>query len=425
MWQDLYQQKLVSVEEAAAKIESGDRIYMSPGIAAPYDLMEAITARYQELENVKVVSGQVTSFYTMFSSPEYKGHLDYRTPFMGPIERMAVPIGNVEVSSLSLSRTVEAVKRVYKCNVFIADVTPPDENGDMFLGPFGVSCASVGEMCDKVIFQVNRNQPKVYGKKDRVNIKDVTWVCECDHDFLSMPEPEVTPEDRSISNNILPYINDGDCIELGLGAIGNAVGMALSGKKNLSVHTELFNDGLMSLYKKGCLTDNILAAFAFGSKELYEFCEDHVKMAPYEDVLNPYIIAQHDNMVSINGCVVVDLTGQVGSESIGPVEYSGIGGALDFVRGATMSKGGRSFICTHSTYKQKGELRSAIVSAMQLGQIVSVPRDDVMYIVTEYGVADLCCQPIATRVERMIAIAHPDFRDQLRAEAVSYGLLQA
>lgn len=424
-WQDEYKRKLVSVEQAAKLINSGDKIYMSGGMGAPVDLMEAITERSDELENVDVVSGQLLYFYTMFSSPKYIGHINYHTVFMGPFERAGLASGNVEINSLSLSKTVATIRDYYGVKTLIADVSLPDENGDMFFGPLGVAgSGECAEFCDKIIVQVNRYQPKVRGYKDRINVKDVTAICEKDHELFALPAPEITEIDQKICSHLLPYIHDGDCIQLGLGGLANAVGFGLTSKKNLSVHTEMFNDAMMELFKKGCITGKILAGHSLGTAELYDFVEKYVEMAPMDIVNSPNVIAKNDNMVSINCCLMSDLTGQIGSESLGPKQYSAIGGQLDFVRGASMSKNGRSFLCMPSTVTVKGEMQSTIVSALQVGQIVTTPRDDVMYVVTEYGVAHLWSKPMEVRANEMIKIAHPAFREKLRAEALELGIIR-
>ncbi|MEG2383807.1 MAG: acetyl-CoA hydrolase/transferase C-terminal domain-containing protein [Oscillospiraceae bacterium] len=423
-WQDEYKKKLVSLEEAATKLYSGDKVYMSGGMGAPVQLMEAVTARYKELTNLEIVSGQLMNMFTMFTSPEYIGHINYHTIFMGPYERAGTRSGNVEINSVSLSKTVATIRDYYGVNTLIADVSEPDENGDMFVGPLGVAgTVEVAEFATKIIVQVNKYQPKVKGYKDRINVKDVHYICEYDHELPALPPPEITPVDQKIAELLLPYIKDGSCIQLGLGGLANAVGFGLTSKKNLSAHTEMFNDSMMELYEKGSLSGNILAGHSFGTAKLYDFVEKHVKMAPMSIVNNPVEIAKNDNMVSINCCLMSDLTGQICSESIGAKQYSAIGGQLDFVRGAAMSKGGQSFLCMPSTATVKGEVQSTIVSCLPQGQIVTTPRDDVMYVVTEYGVANLWCKPLEVRVNELIKIAHPDFREQLHAEALAAGLI--
>jgi acyl-CoA hydrolase len=220
-------------------------------------------------------------------------------------------------------------------------------------------------------------------------------------------------------------IPDGATIQVGLGGLANAIGYGLESKKNLSVHTEMFTDSMVYLAKKGVVNGKVLAAFGLGSTELYEFVgEGKVELAPISYVNNPFEIGKNDDFISINGSLMVDLTGQVCSESLGHDQYSSTGGQLDYVRGASVSKGGKSFICLASTVKNKdGSVKSTISLNLPAGEVVTTPRSDVMYVVTEYGIANLFNKPIRERAKELIAIAHPDFRAQLTAEAKAAGII--
>ena len=241
-----------------------------------------------------------------------------------------------------------------------------------------------------------------------------------------MPQPEVTDVEKKIAALLLPLIKDGSCIQIGLGGLSNAVGYGLEDKKDLSVHTEMFTDSMVYLAKKGVINGHMFAAFGLGSTELYEFVgEGKVDLCPISFVNDPYEIAKKDNFVSINACLMADLTGQVCSETLGHSIYSSTGGQLDYAKGAAMSKGGQSFLCMPSTVKGKdGSRISTITLNLPAGEVVTTPRSEVMNIVTEFGIADLYHQPIRERVKRMIAIAHPDFREELHAQALEAGLIR-
>lgn len=426
-WKAVYKEKLVSVEAAAGKVESGDRVWFGICSAAPIQVMEALSDRKDELQNVDLMSALALFPFKFLKSPEYIGHLNYHTVFYGGFERAFSKAGNTHINSVHLSQLDKAIE-AFNPNVLITDVSLPDDEGYMYYGPMGVSCnALVAGLADKIIVQVNAHQPKVRGVGHRIHVSDVTYICEYDHELPELPQPEVSENDRIIASKILPEIEDGSTIQIGLGGLANAIGYGLEDKKNLAVHTEMFTDSMVYLAKKGIISGRMFAGFGLGSKELYEYVgEGHVELAPIYDVNKPAAIGENDKMISINACLMVDLTGQVCSESIGFRQYSSTGGQLDYVRGAGLSKGGKSFICLASTNTDKdGNVKSTITPVLPPGAVITTPRTDVMYIVTEYGIADLYNKPIEARVEALIGIAHPDFRDELRASAVKAGLITA
>lgn len=427
-WKDIYSQKLVTVEEAASKIESGNKCWFGPCSSSPIALIEAICDRVNELENVDLVSGMSLYPYKMFQSADFIGRINFHTIFYGAYERGFYKVGNININAVGLSDVAAALKSSYKIDTLLADVSSPDEDGYMYYGPMGVAAnGEVAEYAKKIIVQVNKYQPKVSGVKHRIHVSDVTCLCEADHELPELPQPEVSEVETKIAQLLLPRIKDGSCLQIGLGGLANAVGYGLEGKKDLSVHTEMFTDSMVYLAKKGTISGRMFAAFGLGSTELYEFVgEGKVELCPISYVNNPSEIAKKDNFVSINACLMADLTGQVCSETLGHYIYSTIGGQLEYARGAAMSKGGQSFLCMPSTVKNKkdGSPSSTISLNLPAGEVVTTPRNDVMYIVTEYGIADLYHQPIRERVKRMISIAHPDFRSQLIQEALGAGLIR-
>ena len=427
-WREIYKQKLVSVEEAAKVIESGDKCLLAPCSAAPIQLMEAICDRVDELKDVEVVTGMALYPFKFFQSPDYIGRITFHTIFYGAAEKFFYDMGTVNINSIHLSEVSSCLRPVYGVNTMLADVSLPDEEGYLYYGPMGVAVnGEVAEYAKKIIVQVNKFQPKVSGVKHRIHVSEVTCICESDHPLPELPQPEVSEIEKKIAALLLPRIKDGSCIQIGLGGLANAVGYGLEDKKNLSVHTEMFTDSMVYLAKKGVITGRMFAAFGLGSTELYEFVgEGKVELCPISFVNNPYEIAKNDNFVSINACLMADLTGQVCSETLGHSIYSSTGGQLDYAKGAAMSKGGQGFLCMPSTVKNKatGGIDSTITLNLPAGEVVTTPRSEVMNIVTEFGIAELYHQPIRERIKRMIAIAHPDFRESLHKQALEAGLIR-
>jgi acyl-CoA hydrolase len=344
-------------------------------------------------------------------------------------EKAYYDVGNISIMSVHLSLVAKSMTDIYSTNVVMMEVTEPDEEGYMYFGVGGTAVGwDVAQKADKIIFQINKAQPVPSGGiRHKIHISEVTSVTEVPARLpFEFPQSEPSEEDKQIAKNILPYIKDGSTLQIGLGGLSNAVGFGLENKKDLSVHTEMYTDSMVYLSKKGVITGEQWAAFALGSRELYEYVDKGpVKFAPFSIINNPVEIAKKKDFISINACLSADLTGQVCSEAIGHKQYSATGGQLDFVRGAAMVEGGKSFLCLTSTRTDKnGKLHSKIEVSLPPGSIVTTPRADVMYIVTEYGVADLYLKSVEDRVNAMISIAHPDFRDELRAGAVREGLLR-
>ncbi len=425
-WKMAYTEKYVSIEVAASKIEQGDRIWFGAGIAAPVQLMEALADRVDALRDVKLLSALALHGFKFLQSPDYVGRLSYYTVFQGAYERAFSHAGNVNVVVAHLSE-VDKVIADFEINVLMADVSMPDEDGYMYYGPMGVVANHyAAKRSNKIIVQVNKHQPRAKGVQHRIHVNDVSWICEHDHTLATLPEIQITEVEKEIAEHVIPHIPDGATIQIGIGGLANAIGYRLDIKKELSVYTEMYTDSMLHLAKKGVLRGTAVAAFGLGCQELYDFIEEGgVEFAPAYEVNNPYRIGEKDNFISINACLMSDLTGQVCSESVGFKQFSTTGGQMDFVRGARLSKGGKSFLCLPSTHVDKnGTVSSTIVTALPAGQVVTSSRADVMNIVTEYGVANLKNKTIGERVDALIAIAHPDFRVKLREEATQAGLIK-
>jgi 4-hydroxybutyrate CoA-transferase len=428
-WQEDYKKKLVSVEDAAAVVKSNDKVFYTPVGSAPVDVINAICKRKDQLTNVMMYSALILYPFEYFKG-EFKGHIGHTTFFQGPVERKFFPQGNIEIISYHFGDTAWMTDNVFKPDVFIGEVSVPDENGNMSLGPVGTfNGYQAAKLAKKVIVQVNKEVPYIFGDKEAfLNVADVDYICEADHKLPELPSIPLTDMEKTIAHNVVPYIENGSTIQIGVGGLGNAVGFYLEHHKDLGVHTEMFVDSMVHLAEIGVINGSkktlhpgeITASFSIGSKKLYDFINKNKSMRHYElsYINNENVIGKNDNFISINNAIMCDLTGQVCSESVGFTQFSGTGGQLNFVRGARLSKGGKSFLTLESTAKKAdGTVVSRILNAMPPGAVITTPRSDVDYIVTEYGAVNLRGKSITQRVQAMISIAHPDFRDQLTKEA--------
>ncbi len=434
-WKAMYQKKLVSVEDAAAVIQSNDRVWYPPCSGAPVDLVNAISKRYKELENVTMLTALILSPFDYLKA-EYIGHIKHHTIFMGPIERKMINQGNVEVTSYQFAQTDWLTEHRVKGNVFIVEVSPPDENGNMSYGAMGTfNGHAAARYASTIIVQVNREMPYVYGgQKSFIHVNDVDYICEKDHKLPELPQPAVNDISKTIASHMVDYIENGSTIQIGLGGVANAVGFFLEHHKDLGIHTEMLVDSMVALVEKGVITGaqkslhpgEITCSFGIGSEKLYRFMDKNamLKTYPISYIADENVIAQNNKFISINNALMCDLTGQACSESLGFDQFSGTGGQLNFVRGAAMSPGGKSFLAFQSYAALKdGTMTSRISTVLPPGAVVTTPRTDVQFIVTEYGVADLRGQSISERAKALIKIAHPQFRDELTADAKKYGLL--
>jgi len=427
-WKQIYDSKLVSVEKAAAAIKSGDRIWFAPCSGAPIQVLEALADRVDELQDVHVISGLYLHPFKFMKDPKFIGRINVHTMFYGPYERNFFKVGNITINSVTFSKVHLYLRDYYKANVLATEVSPPDDDGYMTYGAMGVSWnGMVADKADRIIVQVNKAQPKVHGIEHRIHVSKVTAICEFDHPLPPLPLATPTEVDNKIAGNLAPYVPDGAAIQFGVGGLANAIGYRLESKKNLSIYTEMFTDSMLHLCKSGAVTGKIVAGFGLGSVECYEFMADpRVELKPNRIVNDPAEVAKVDNFISVQGTLMADLTGQACSESLGFFQYSSTGGQLDFVLGAALAKGGKSFLCLPSTVETKeGGRKSTITSELLPGAAVTTPRSAVMYMVTEHGVADLYLRSIPERVKAMIGIAHPDFREGLRKQAIEAGLIRA
>jgi 4-hydroxybutyrate CoA-transferase len=405
---------------------------MSSASSAPLDLAQALAKRYQELENVELVSGLLIHPLDHLKR-ECRGHINHHTIFMGPLERFFLGEENIRITSYHFSETDRLTKQI-GCNVFMCECTPPDKHGYMNFGPVGAFCNDrMIKDADTVMVQVNSRTPYVNGMQNFVHVDDVDIICEKDHELPGIPEIPIAEEEKKIASFIVERIPDGATLQIGIGGLGNAIGYLLESKKDLGVHTEMLTDSMAHLAQKGVINcrkktfhpGKITCSFGIGNRELYDFMDMNpfVEVYPVSYINDVNNIAKNDNLVSINNAIMVDLTGQVCSESLGFNQYSGTGGQVDFVRGAFHSKGGISFIALRAVADTKQGSISRIVLNLLPGSVVTTPRSDVQNIVTEYGIAELKGKSIPERVRAMISIAHPQFREELEEGAKKVKLL--
>jgi 4-hydroxybutyrate CoA-transferase len=426
-WKDEYKSKLRSAEDLAAMIKSGDVILEPGGINIPHDFHVALSKRAHELNDVTICLGLALKLYD-FMQPQFKHNIHIETPFVGPVERMLIEWGTASYVPQHLNQLGPwQVQR--KPNITAMVVTPPDENGFFNRSCFGglVPRDAIAKS-DVVIVEVNPKTPWLEGEELKIHISEIDYICESDTDLVEIPDIPITEVERQIAAYITDMIPDGSTIQLGLGGLANAIGYFLLDKKDLGVHTEVVQKSFMDLVKAGVVNGSkknfypgkVLATFCVGDKELWDYVDHNSDFLFTEVAFNndPQVIGKNDNLVSINNALCMDLTGQVGSESIRHRQYSGTGGQMNFLQGAAMSKGGKSIIAINSTWKDKqGNLRSSIVPFMPPGTIVTTPRTEVDYVITEYGVTNLKYKRVSERIKAMISIAHPDFRDELKSQA--------
>lgn len=439
-WQEMYKQKLTVPDEAIRKfVRDGDKVISPLGNGLPPALISTLARKIKEdeLKDILYIDALNVRCFDIIA-PDIQSKLTCGTSYATPVNRWAinqgitdfVPMRFSDSSRLIVEEDVSLYGRqtpYHRINVSMHCVSPMDEHGFFSAGtnPDHSYAAATQKYPHKVLLEVNKYMPRTYGN-NHFHISEVDAVVENDLPLFCLPEIPVTKEDEAIAQNIIEHIPDGACIQLGIGGIPNAVARFLVDKKDLSVHSEMLCDSYVDLYEQGVITsrkktfmpNKWVATFVFGSQRLYDFIDENplIYMCGTDMVNNPRIASLNDNLMAINTTIEVDLTGQCASESMAYRQYTGLGGQLDFVKASAMSKGGKSFICTYSTYTDKeGNLRSKIVPV--LNNVVSVGRADIEYVVTEYGIANLRGCNLSTRMKKLIAIAHPDFREWLKFEA--------
>jgi 4-hydroxybutyrate CoA-transferase len=435
-WKEEYQKRLTTAENAVKAIKSGNRVVVGHAYGQPQHLVNAMVANKEAYENVEIVH-MVSLSPAPYCSQEMRSHFIHNSFFVGVNSRDAVNNGRAKYTPCFFSE----IPNLFKENILPVDVTlcqlsPPDNEGYCSFGISVDYTKPAAEASKIIIAQINKQMPRTLGDSV-IHVSKLGHIIEYDEPLLELGHEKTSNKktdqeqyvakvtaEMDIGRNCAELIEDGACLQLGIGAIPDAVLPFLEDKKDLGVHTEMFSDGAIDLIEKGIINGHrknidrgkLIASFLMGTKKLYNFVHENplVEMHPVNYSNDPYVIAQNDKVVSINSCLQVDLLGQVASDTIGPMQFSGVGGQVDFVRGAARSKGGKSILAFPST-AGSGKF-SRIVPRLDPGAIVTTSRCDVHYIVTEYGIADLRGKSVRERAKQLIAIAHPDFRAQLNED---------
>jgi len=423
-WNKVFESRITSPEDAVRVIKSGQRLFLTGNCSVPQRVLAALVNYAPDLQNVEICQA-LTIGTTDYVAPEMEGHLRVNTMFISANIRRAVNEGRADFTPVLLSEFPLLFKRgILPVDVALIHVSPPDEHGFCSLGIEVGLTKSAAESARIIIAEVNQQMPRTLGDSF-IHVSRLNYVVPVDYVLPELAMGDEGPSEviEQIASHIAELIPDGATMQLGIGAIPDAVLKYLFEKRDLGIHTELFSDGVVDLVEAGVLTNarktlhpgKIIAGFIIGTRNLYGWVDDNplIELHPTEYVNDPFVIAQNERMVAINSAIEVDLTGQICADSIGTRLYSGVGGQLDFIYGASRSKGGVPIIALPSTAKNF----SRIVTTLKLGAGVVTSRNHVRYVVTEYGVADLYGKTIRQRAQALINVAHPQFREELSREA--------
>ena len=422
-WHEIYKGRVVNAAEAVRHIKSGNRVVVAHASGSPELLLKALVDNKDAYKNVEIVH-MVSMGASEYCLPGLEKHFVHNSLFAGATTRKAIHDGRAHFTVSHFSQIPRLfTEKILPVDVTMCMVSRPDEHG---FCSFGVSVdytKPAAESSKIVIAEVTPNMPRTLGDAF-IHVSEIDYIVECESKPIILQPPKISETDGKIGGYCAELIRDGDCLQLGIGAVPDAILGFLKHKKDLGIHTEMFSDGVVDLVEAGVITcarknfhpDKMVATFFMGTEKLYKFVHNNpmVQMFPVNITNNPAIIAQNDNMVSINSTLQVDLNGQAASESIGYKQFSGTGGQADFVRGAAWSKGGRSILAFHST--ASGGKISRIVTHLDEGAVVTTTRSDIHYVVTEYGIADLRGKSVPERAKALINIAHPDFKGELKKE---------
>lgn len=423
-WQEYYTRRLVSADEAVKSVKSGDRVILGHACGEPRILPEAMTARANELENVEVVH-MVAMGKASYAQPGMEHSFRHNSLFAGAATRQAIYEGRADYTPCFISN----IPGLFRDNMLPLDVamvtlTPPDRHGYCSLGVSVDYTMQAIKSAKLVLAEINPNMPRTYGNSF-VHVSEIDYFVASDLPVLELTPPEIGPVEKEIGRYVSTLIEDGATLQLGIGAIPDAVLNFLTDKNDLGVHTEMFSDGVIKLVEDGNINGRkktlhpgkMVATFLMGSRAFYEWVNEHalVEMYPEDYVNDPFVIGENYKMVSINSALQVDVFGQAAADTLGPKQFSGVGGQVDFIRGAARSAGGKSIIALPST-AARGTV-SRITAVLDLGAAVTTSRNDIDYVITEYGIAALKGKTVRERMSALINIAHPDFRQVIREQA--------
>lgn len=425
-WSELYRSRVVSADEAAKAIKSGDTVYVHSNAAAPQIVIDAMVRRAEELRKVTVLH-LMTLGKADYAGAEFAESFKVHALFIGENVRQAVNEGRADYTPVFLSEIPRLFdSRTIPIDVCLIQVSPPDSHGYCSYG-VSVDCTiSARKQARVVIAEVNKQMPRTLGRSF-VHVSRLNYIVETDHPLPVLEPEEPSDIETAIGQNVASLIDDGATLQLGIGAIPNAVLKHLGGKRELGVHSEMLSDGIVDLIEQGVVTNDaktflpgkVAISFVMGSKRLYDFVDNNplIEFQTTDFINDPFIIAQNDGMTAVNSALQIDVTGQVSADSVGTYLYSGFGGQVDFIRGASKARNGKAIIAMPST--AKGGTISRICCSLRPGSGVVTSRGDVHYVVTEYGIAQLNGRTLSERMRALISIAHPDFRNELEKECRS------
>ena len=431
-YQKMYQEKLTTPDKIAQQVQSDWLLGMDTATSQTPAIMTAIAERIRnsDITGVKVQALLDAYPFEFYTDPTLAGKMTGYSWFSSSAARKAVNAGYADIIPAYYRDFPTRIRTEYDYDAVCVEVAPMDRHGYFSLALNGSYIDAMLDKTKRIFLEVNDRQPRgLCGSL--IHISQVDAIVEYNHDLPVLPPVQLDEVSKTIGGLIAERIPDGACLQLGIGAIPDATGMALKAKHDLGIHTEMFTDSMVELIECGAVNNSkkqihrgkTVTTFAFGSQRIYDYIDDNpaVEILPVEYVNDPDVICQNDNMISINAAVEVDLFGQVCAESVGTKHMSGSGGQIDYVRGACQSRGGKSFIAFTST--AKGGTISKIKPILTPGAVVTTSKNDVDYIVTEYGVAHLRGRSLGERARQLIAIAHPDFRDELTFEAKKRGIM--
>ncbi|MBP2033773.1 4-hydroxybutyrate CoA-transferase [Clostridium algifaecis] len=422
-WKDIYKDRLVSAKEAVSKIKSNSRVVTGHAVGEPSELIDAMVENRENYRNLEIVH-MVAMGKGEYAKEGMEKYFKHNSIFVGASTRDAVNSGRGDYTPCFFYEVPKLFKEGYMpVDVALIQVSEPDEHGYCSFGVSNDYTKPAAESAKLVIAEVNKNMPRTLGDSF-IHVSDIDYMVEVSHPIIELKPPKIGEVEKAIGKYCASLIEDGSTLQLGIGAIPDAVLLFLKDKKDLGIHSEMISDGVVELVKAGVITNKkktlhpgkIVVTFLMGTKKLYDFIDNNpmVETYPVNYVNNPQVIMKNYKLISINSCVQVDLMGQVCSESVGLKQISGVGGQVDFIRGANMSEGGKAIIAIPSTAAH-GKV-SRIVPILDTGAAVTTSRNEVDYIITEYGIAKLKGKTLKERARALINIAHPNFKEGLIKE---------
>ena len=418
---EYYQERVCTAEKAVKKVQSGNRIVFSHACGEPRVLPKELVKRAEELRNVEIVH-MVPMGEALYCRPEYASSFRHVALFSGAQTRNAIWENRADYLPSVFSEIPFLFESVLPIDVAMVTVSPPDKNGLCSLGVSVDYTKKAVEMAKMVIAEVNQTMPRTHGESF-VHLSDIDYFVEVNEPIIELKSSQLTEVEKNIGKHVAELIDDGCCLQLGIGGIPDAVLFYLTAFKDLGIHSEMISDGVRNLVEKGVITGRkktihrgkIIVTFLMGSRAFYDWVDDNpmIEMHTVDYTNNPYIIARNKKMVVINSALEIDLLGQVCADTLGPKQFSAVGGQLDFVRGSRMSENGKAIIALPSTAKDV----SRIVPTLKKGAAVTTSRNDVDYVVTDYGIAALKGKTVRERMKSLINIADPIWREELTKKA--------